>query len=132
MARGRKHVPVPSKSDTPVIAPPQRMSEAAAAEWRRVVPMLADAKTLSPMDIATLTIYCDAVVLYDQCQQHINQHGPVVLGPTGTPVKNPYLLAQRDAYDRLRTATAELGLTPSSRAKLGIGQQDDDGENLSF
>jgi P27 family predicted phage terminase small subunit len=125
MSRGRKHVPVPAKAPVPSIPPPKGMSKPAAAEWRRTVNLLASAGVVSELDVNALTIYCNAIAMHRQAQEQIDKLGPVVVGSTGTPIKNPYLLVQKEAWERIKTLQAELGLTPSARAKLNIGKDDE-------
>lgn len=127
--RGPK--PKPAKSDKPAtLSPPVELSAAARAEWDRLVPTLEESGVLHQLDVDAITIYCNSYAIFKQCQTHIDQNGPVVVGTTGTPVKNPFLMVQKDCWDRMRVLLGELGLTPSARARLGFneGKSSDDDE----
>ena len=82
------------------LEPPPWLPALGQVEWRRVVQVLAPAEILTEGDHALLLIYCG---LWMQIQQATEQSLPV----------DPPLAAQ------LRLCAAELGLTPSSRARLG-------------
>ncbi|MGC4030245.1 MAG: phage terminase small subunit P27 family [Tepidisphaeraceae bacterium] len=119
MARGRKHAPIAQKAAAE-LPPPEHLNTAARAEWRRVVKLLAPAKTLHELDRSALAMYCNYVALWLECQRDIDANGPVIRGGMGGLIKNPHVLVQKDCWDAIRTLIAELGFTPAARAKLGI------------
>jgi P27 family predicted phage terminase small subunit len=86
---------------------------------------------LSDIDRPALEILSTSLATYREAQAHVNEHGSVLIGTTGTPIKNPYLGVQKDCWDRIRVLLAEFGLTPSARARLKLDdRKGDEGESL--
>lgn len=131
MARGPKPRPKPSADAVSTLPVPRGMNDAAAREWRHIVAILAQQRVLSELDIAALTVYATSMAAYRQAQAHIDENGTVVIGTTGTPVVNPYMRVQKEAWDRIRPLFAEFGLTPSARARLKLAGPEAD-KGLSF
>jgi P27 family predicted phage terminase small subunit len=125
MARGPKPRPKPANNGATHLAVPEGMQPDAATEWTRIVEILASQKVLSELDIAALTIYANSYASYTKAQRHVDEHGEVVIGTTGTPIKNPYLTVQKECWERIRPLLAEFGLTPSARARLHMTHCDD-------
>ena len=51
---------------------------------------------------------------------HVNEFGAIVAAPrTGVPMQNPHLSIATKAADTVSRVAAELGLTPSSRQRVG-------------
>lgn len=95
------------------LEPPDWLSEAACAEWRRILALQTQARVITEADISTLAIHCDAVVRYAEAIRQLNGEGMVVEGR-----RHPLV----DVVDKLarmidRTSRA-LGLDPSARASL--------------
>lgn len=126
--RGPKPKPKPKAGKQPELSPPSALSPTAKAEWVHIVGILSGQRVLDELDIAALTIYATSYAMYQEAQTHINAHGSVVAGTTGTPIKNPYLTVQKEAWERIRPLLAEFGLTPSARARLQMGKADDAGD----
>lgn len=120
MSRGPRPHPKPSEKATPALRPPKGLRPEAVAEWKRVVKLLAKQRVLGELDIAALTIYATSFADYREAQQRIDQNGTVVEGPTGQPMKNPYMAVLKESWDRIRVLLPEFGLTPSARARLKI------------
>lgn len=106
----------PAPSDAP--KPPPELSFAALGEWNRVVAMLQPTGILAAVDVDALTIYCQSFAVFRECQIELDKEGTVVIGTTGTPIKNPYLSVQKDAWERMRTLLTEFGMTPAARGKV--------------
>ena len=79
---------------------PEWLPEAGKQEWQRVVEVLAPAQVLTEGDQALLITYCG---LYVELVELVRQ---------GLPVPPP-------TAAQLRLCAGELGLTPTSRTKLG-------------
>ncbi len=92
----------PPVDQSPPAAPPmpRGLSYWARAEWRRVVPLLLDAGTLSTLDLAALTLYCEGW--------------------------SSYRMSLRDGDERARARAGahllkiitEFGLSPRSRVRV--------------
>lgn len=98
---------------------PEHLSEGAKDEWRRIAQKLADLNVLTPLDAATLAIYCDSYDRWLRAVQGANA-GDLVEESRGAMVPNAYLAVAKVAAEQCRAALSELGLSPSSRAKVGI------------
>ncbi|MBI0002764.1 phage terminase small subunit P27 family [Bartonella sp. M0177] len=125
--RGRK--PKNMKNDNKAIVsrlqPPRWLSKDAAAEWKRVMPILNERKILTEADIGGLENYCIATGLVREMERNIQDQGAIILRD-GMPKRNPAVGIQADAMTRARLLAAELGLTPVSRSRASVGATDDD------
>ncbi len=99
---------------------PDFLCPEAQEEWRRV---LEDARPLGLLgreNRAVLALYCQAWARMTVAERHINEHGSVVPAPrTGVPMQNPHVSIARSAGDRVAKMAVEMGLTPSSRSRVG-------------
>lgn len=90
-----------------------------AVEWDAVIADLRAAHTLSREIGATVEVYVRNLVRMREAEAHVAEHGPIVNAPrTGVPMQNPYLAVANRAAKEVRSAAAELGLTPSSRGRV--------------
>lgn len=150
MVRGRKPIPTTVKKITgqtrprrmlqnePIIslsqvvglslAPPAYLDDYAADEWRRTWELLWEAGIMTPIDIGALAIYCQAYARWRRAEEAIQKiakedpenGGLVVVTTNGNIVQNPLVgIANTSMRDAIKYG-AEFGLTPSSRARLGI------------
>lgn len=117
------------------MAAPEFLTEDAKAEWRRMVPILAERKILTMADIGSLENYCIAMGQVREMERHIRKHGAVQMvykvDKDGNAVvvstrKNPAVSIQSDAMTRARLLAAELGATPVSRSRPSIDETDSD------
>ena len=125
--RGRK--PKNMKNDNKAIVsrlqPPRWLSKDAAAEWKRVMPILNERKILTEADIGGLENYCIASGLVREMERNIQDPGAIIFHD-GMPKRNPAVGIQADAMTRARLLAAEVGLTPVSRSRASVGATDDD------
>ncbi|WP_027556234.1 phage terminase small subunit P27 family [Bradyrhizobium sp. Cp5.3] len=100
--------------------PPSWLSKHAKAEWRRVMPELAKRRILTPADLGCLESYCIAIGRIRELE---------LLLRAGIDLK--LLRAQDKAMVTARQLAAELGLTPVSRSRPAVRDNDDqdDDEN---
>lgn len=126
------------------VAPPRWMAKEAKTEWQRVMPILAERRILTVADLGSLENYCVAIGTVRQMERHLRRHGHVFETfketSEGDAVclgmkRNPAVGIQSDAMTRARLLAAELGLTPVSRSRPAIREDDpedeDDPLNLS-
>ncbi|RQH15279.1 phage terminase small subunit P27 family [Bradyrhizobium sp. RP6] len=100
--------------------PPSWLSKHAKAEWRRVMPELAKRRILTPADLGCLESYCIAIGRIRELE---------ILLRAGI---DPKLCRMQDkAMVTARQLAAELGLTPVSRSRPAVRENDDqdDDEN---
>jgi P27 family predicted phage terminase small subunit len=110
----------PSPSDLTDITPPEYLSPAALAVWRRLVPDLMDKGVLSFWDVDLFAAYSDAIAVYRDCRVKIDTNYVVKGSVPGTAVKNALWRVALDALDIANKIGARFGLTPSDRAKNDV------------
>lgn len=111
--------------DNGAISRPERapswLSKEAKAEWKRILPSLAKRRILTVADLGSVENYCIAIGRVRECERAIQQSGPVCL--------DAGLFRMQDkAMTTARQLAAELGLTPVSRARPVIRDDNDDGD----
>lgn len=115
--------------------PPEFLSEDAKAEWRRIVPILADRRILTEADVGSLENYCMAIGTVREMDRDVQKTGAVQkvykLDKDGNSVlvsmrKNPAVSIRSDAMTQARLLAAELGATPVSRSRPAVADDDDD------
>ncbi len=128
--RGRKPAAILGGS-SPVEAvprPPAWLSKDAKAEWRRVAPILInERRTLTVADLASLANYCQAVGQAAEASRIITRDGLTFMSANG-PKKHPAVAIRSDAMTQARLLAAELGLTPVSRSRPSIREEDRDSD----
>jgi len=97
----------------------------AVAEWERVMPILEERRILTDADLGSLENYCVCVGQVRECERLLQQHGSV-FEDDGKLIRNPAVGVQSDAMTRARLLAAELGLTPVSRSRPAIREDDTD------
>ena len=130
--RGRKPQSIISGS-APLDAatkPPAWFSKDARAEWLRVMPILAARNTITEADLPTLENYCTAIGTVREAQREINKHGLIIESAKGAK-RNPAFGIQNAAMTTARLCASELGLTPVSRSRPSIRNDNDNDDNLS-
>lgn len=98
--------------------PPSWLSKHAKAEWRRVMPELSKRRILTSADLGMLESYCIAIGRVRELEQLLR---------AGIDAK--LFRMQDQAIKTARQLAAELGLTPVSRSRPSI--RDDQGEDDS-
>lgn len=125
--RGRKPAGICAGSSPveKVPAAPAWLSKAGKAEWNRVCPILVnERRTLTVADLPTLESYCAAVGQVQEASRILEKEGLTFTGPTG-PKKHPAASLRHDAMTQVRQLGSELGLTPVSRSRPAM--RDDNG-----
>ncbi len=132
--RGRKPDTVLQGSNTlqRVPSPPSWLSKQAKAEWRRVAPIIIhERRTLTVADLSGFANYCCAVGQAAQAQKLITRDGLVQQTKNGLR-KNPAVGILNDALTQARLYAAELGLTPVSRSRPSIREDDNDDDSSAL
>jgi P27 family predicted phage terminase small subunit len=112
--------PLPAPEPQAFEAVPEELADdpRAAAEWRRVVPLLTKVRLVTDADRASLIAVCLEWSRYLEASRKVAQLGMVVKTPSGYPMPNPYLAIQTKALSGCTKLWPELGLTPSSRTRV--------------
>ena len=102
-------------------APPSWLSVEAKKEWRRVMPILVERRILTTADLGSLESYCSSIGVMREAQAILNVEGLVLDGK-----RHPAFGIMNAAQTTARLSAAELGLTPVSRSRPAIREDDDD------
>jgi P27 family predicted phage terminase small subunit len=76
---------------------------------------LVEAGLLTPLDRPVLALYCQAWEWFVEASQRLHEQGPLV----GSDA-SPWFQVATQAMEQVRSLAGELGLTPASRARMGI------------
>lgn len=123
--KGRKPAEIVAGKMMAVPSPPSWLSRPAKAEWKKVAPILVERGHLTNADLGTLAAYADAAGQLAEATTIINREGMVVMTKNG-PRKHPAISIQSNARNQVRQLAAELGLTPVSRSRPSIRDEDDE------
>lgn len=114
-------------ADTPKA--PAWLSKHAKAEWRRVVPLLVERRILTDADLGALESYCVSMGAVREAQETLTRDGLIVQTDKG-PKRHPAFGIMNAAQTTARLCAAELGLTPVSRSRPAVrddnASEDDD------
>lgn len=128
--RGTKpHLLTDTDAVIAVPAAPSWLSKDAKAEWRRVMPAMVSRRILTVADLASFENYCVAVGTVREMERTVQAHGYTFETDGGAIKRHPAVAIQSDAMTRARLLAAELGLTPVSRSRPAI-RDDDDADSL--
>lgn len=112
-------------------APPNWLSKDAKAEWKRIAPILiSDRKTLTLADLASFASYCCAVGEVAEASRIIAAEGMTFTGQSG-PKKHPAVSIRTNAMTQARLLAAELGLTPVSRSRPSVREDNENKDDAS-
>lgn len=130
--RGRKPDIGPDRAAlTAATRAPAWLSKSAKAEWKRVLPFLIDRRVLTEADLSILASYCAAIGQMIEAQRILQREGLTFTGAAG-PKRHPATGILNDAQTQSRQLAAELGLTPVSRARPAVRDDDDDDAGLDL
>ncbi|MGW1423196.1 P27 family phage terminase small subunit [Bradyrhizobium manausense] len=98
--------------------PPSWLSKHAKAEWRRVMPEMAKRRILTIADLGSLESYCVAMGRVRQLEALLRNEIDLKL-----------FRAQDKSMVTARQLAAELGLTPVSRSRPAVRDNDDEDDD---
>ena len=115
--RLNKKEPEPALSND--IKMPSKMPPVARKKWKEVTKQLIDIRILSDSDLNIVELFCREYSVYIDAIEHITAQGSVLTDDeTGKMAKNPYVTIRQKAFDQMKYALVELGMTPSARTKV--------------
>jgi len=98
---------------------PRHLKGHARKEWKRLVGDLVEYGVLSEGDLRTFEAYCEAYRQWRDAMDAIDKHGLVMtIEDTGYVQQRPEVGIANRALANMLKASAELGLTPSSRSRV--------------
>jgi P27 family predicted phage terminase small subunit len=91
--------------------PPAILGAAAAAEWRRLAPLLMQLGLLTKVDLPMFTAFCATYGKWFEAEEQLRQGG-----------QSTWQRISESASKEMRQYATEFGLTPASRTRLaGFG-----------
>jgi P27 family predicted phage terminase small subunit len=78
---------------------------------------------LTGLDRNLLAAYCQAHALWTEAVASIARYGTMVKSPNGYPMQSPYVAVANKQVDIMVRIAAELGMTPSSRTRIRVGDK---------
>ena len=103
---------------------PPNMPDHARRLWRQVVPILADSKTLTPLDGAGLESMCLAYHVMKMAAAELAEAGGTHEDDRGIVRKHPAFQVWRDSQATFRSWAGEFGLTPLARKSIPAAAAD--------
>ena len=130
MTRGLKpHLKPTGKALVKSPKAPAWFTPEAKGEWKRIMPLLIERKILTEADMGSVENYCIAIGQVREMQALISKEGAIAMGTHG-PRAHPAIRVQSDAMTRARLLASELGLTPVSRSRPSV-RDDEKGDDDS-
>ena len=104
---------------------PKKLPLPVAKIYKELVNQLKEADILSDLDIELLITTANAIHRMNEARKHIEEFGAVITtynenGDIEAIKKNPSIQIEKDYQAIFHTGCLQLGLSPSSRAKLSI------------
>ena len=115
---GKRPLPENQPTPEPGAAMPSYLSPEAAAHWPTVAEQLEAAGVLTRLDQSALALYCEAFARWRHATDHVVNHGPVIVSPSGLARRSPYLQIADKAFEHMTKLLVEFGMTPSSRSRV--------------
>lgn len=98
----------------------------AAAEWRRLAPILREARILTDADLNALVAYCQQWSIYQDALTKAAPATRVFKSPNDYPVINPYLSIANKALMLCVRLGEQLGLSPGGRSRVQAAPEAND------
>lgn len=108
------------------LAPPAHLDPIAKAEWKRLAKEITLLGTLTNVDRAAFTAYCQCWSTYVQAQTAIDKRakdpktlgGLVMVTAAGNMIQDPLVGIRNTALRDLMRYASEFGFTPASRVRV--------------
>jgi P27 family predicted phage terminase small subunit len=130
-----KHEPVPELAIPPV---PPELSDDAKLEWNWVMPDLFRAGLMTRLDRAVLAAYCSAHGRWVRAERALRKFGDegadglLTKTAKGNVIQNPLVGVSNKAAADMAKFAAELGMSPSSRARISVAPAPGDDPALKY
>lgn len=138
--RGRKPVPTivkrargnpgkrPLNTDEPEAVPglpecPSHLTDEARKEWERMGAQLASEQRMALVYKGAFAAYCQAWGRWVEAETMLKEYGLVVKDRKGLLARSPYLAIADTAWSQIMKAVAELGISPTSQARVSTVKQ---------
>lgn len=101
---------------------PEWLEREAKAEWNRIYPQLSQLGILTSAEYVVFALYCQCWARWAEAEDFITKFGAVYKNEKKIWKEVPQIAISARYGPQMLRAAAELGLTPSSRARLSTGQ----------
>jgi P27 family predicted phage terminase small subunit len=110
------------------------MKAAVKIIYLTIVEELRHADILNNSDIELISTTAYAIYRMKDARKHLDKQGSVITDDNGKMFKSPYVQVEKDYQPIFHTGCLQLGLSPSSRAKLALmaTQNKEDDEDDDF
>lgn len=109
---------------------PVFLDEDARALWHKLADMLAAGGVMTTGDAVALGLLADALLEYREAKDVMAQHGAIAYGNSGAPYAHPAAVQVRQLRADIRNLLKDFGLTPASRDKVTL-PDDQDAETIA-
>ncbi|ABQ23669.1 hypothetical protein CKR_P44 (plasmid) [Clostridium kluyveri NBRC 12016] len=109
------------------VKPPPWLDITAQKEFKRVSELLISVELMTDADVTHLALYCDTYSQYLSYKRQVKKYG---MWTGGKP--NPFIKKMSEMARQLRGFAADLGLSPSARARLAINLECTDEDEDDF
>ena len=100
---------------------PRHLGVEAKREWKRMCHVLLAIGLYTEIDHAALEMYCQSYGDWIVAKRKVrNTGGRVLRSRKGALYTNPWVYEANGAWERLRKAAAEFGMTPSTRSRVRV------------
>lgn len=120
--------PLPKNEPKPApIAPkcPAWLDSIGKREWKRVAPVLFRLGLLTEVDGTALAGYCDAYSMWRRAREGLRD-GLTFSTPNGYLLQKPEVSIANTAMKHVRAFCEQFGMTPSSRGRMSLPEEEDD------
>lgn len=115
--------PEPDKL-TELPEPPEWLGEHGREAWERNGPILLGMTLLTTADLDLFATLCQNIDIMINSSLDVKKNGYTVMGQRGW-TRNPALASFAAASSAIKSLASEFGMTPSSRAKIKLPEDDD-------
>ena len=109
--------PQPTKGAPPK---PEHLDEMASQMWDDLCKELGQMGILATSDQVILAMFCDSWSLYVDACNMIKQGSQIYIAPMKEPKQAAWVSVRATAVKQLLQCASELGLSPTSRARLSV------------
>jgi len=99
---------------------PSHLSPTAKTEWKRLAHVLSEIGLLTLIDRTVLAGYCQAYGRWVEAERKLQETPTLLKTPAGYIQTSPWLAISNKQMELMVKYMSELGLTPSSRARLSV------------
>ena len=100
---------------------PDWLDEHGRAKWDELLPLVSAMGVATTADGDMLAMYCEAFSDFMKASAEIASDGLTCISEKGAQYQHPAVGIKNKAIERMRHLAALFGLSPSSRADLGVG-----------